>query len=439
MLKSSITNYSFQSISKLLAIFVVIISYSYNADAKNLKEALLGLLEQHPSLKVSEKGKEASEETIKEAFSGYYPKLDLAASAGWERTDSTDLPEGGSKEDYSTENATITFTQPLFKGFATKSAVDSAKYGDDIADIAVKQARQQLLLDGILAYMNVLRFEKQLKLSKDNQRTLKTQLNLEDERVQRGSGIAVDVLQAKSRLQISKERSTAFYGQLLQAKHRYHQLFQEYITAKQLKEPSHPYNLIPNNLQQAIDIALENNYTLKTSKITTQISDKAITQAEAAYYPSLDFVVSGSYDNDAANSDGEENEVTAKLQASWNLFNGMADMARVSRAKHLHQSSKYTEMLTERQIIEAVKNSWETYNTTKERAQLLRNAVNIAGEVYEARKKLRDAGSETALNVLDAENELFRAKIDELAALYDHYNSIYQMLSIMGVLDVEGL
>ena len=43
-------------------------------------------------------------------------------------------------------------------------------------------------------------------MSRLNETNIQNQLNLEDERVQRGSGIAVDVLQAKSRLQLAKER-----------------------------------------------------------------------------------------------------------------------------------------------------------------------------------------------------------------------------------------
>jgi len=40
-----------------------------------------------------------------------------------------------------------------------------------------------------------------VELATQNEETIQIQLNLEDERVLKGSGIAIDVLQAKSRLQ----------------------------------------------------------------------------------------------------------------------------------------------------------------------------------------------------------------------------------------------
>ena len=54
--------------------------------------------------------------------------------------------------------------------------------------------------------INVLQQKRLIEMSRLNETNIQNQLNLEDERVQRGSGIAVDVLQAKSRLQLAKER-----------------------------------------------------------------------------------------------------------------------------------------------------------------------------------------------------------------------------------------
>lgn len=64
-----------------------------------------------------------------------------------------------------------------------------------------------------------------VELSRETEATIQRQLKLEDERVQRGSGVAVDVLQAKSRLQISKERRVNFEGALADAVSRYMQTY----------------------------------------------------------------------------------------------------------------------------------------------------------------------------------------------------------------------
>jgi adhesin transport system outer membrane protein len=74
--------------------------------------------------------------------------------------------------------------------------------------------RQGMLLKGINSYINVLRQRRLIELAPLNETNIQNQLNLEDERVQRGSGIAVDILQAKSRLQPAKERRRNSLGRV---------------------------------------------------------------------------------------------------------------------------------------------------------------------------------------------------------------------------------
>ena len=89
----------------------------------------------------------------------------------------------------------------------------------------------------------------------------------------------------------------------------------------------------------------------------------------------------------------------------------------------------------------AIGESFTTQNllTARERMGLLENAVNIAGEVFDSRQKLRDAGKETVINVLQAKNDLHDARLNYTAASYDAQLSIYQLLFAMGRLNNETL
>jgi adhesin transport system outer membrane protein len=69
----------------------------------------------------------------------------------------------------------------------------------------------------------------------------------------------------------------------------------------------------------------------------------------------------------------------------------------------------------------------------------LDNAVNIASEVFESRKKLRESGKETVINVLDAENEVFNAQINYTSAMYDARIATYDVLRAMGRLELNTL
>ena len=93
------------------------------------------------------------------------------------------------------------------------------------------------------------------------------------------------------------------------------------------------------------------------------------------------------------------------------------------------------ESLSARTVIEQTRISWQALLTARKRVELLENAVSIASEVFDARQKLREAGKETVINVLDSENEIFSARINFVQASYDEQLAIYQLLLAMGQLN----
>lgn len=406
--------------------------------AETLETALRGLTEHHPRIAAASQDADAAEAAKQEAFSGYLPTVDLSAGAGYEEVDRTDLQPIGSRTDENSMSYSAAVTQNLFHGYHTSAATDGADITAIIAEYGLEAARQQILYEGISAYIELLRFQELTGLALDNQDTLRKQLNLEDERVRRGSGIAVDALQAKSRLQVSKERHTAFMGGLKDAVSRYAQVFGHAPDLDSLHRPPLPMHRIPSEVEDAVALATDQNPQLAAMKQNVSLARTARTTAKSGYYPKLDLVARTSYDENVSGIVGEEERHSIRLQSTWQIFSGFADRSRVRQASHKYHSALETAEYTERKIAEEVRFAWSSVHTNKERMELLDNAVNIAGEVYDARTRLRDAGSETALNVLDAENELYRARIDAASARYDYYLSVYRLLFAMGVLSANS-
>ena len=92
-----------------------------------------------------------------------------------------------------------------------------------------------------------------------------------------------------------------------------------------------------------------------------------------------------------------------------------------------------------RKTVETVRLAWQALKTGRDRLFLLENAVNIASEVFESRKKLRSAGKETVINVLDAESEIANARINFASAFFDVRTAVFQLLLAMGRLNVAEL
>ncbi len=417
-------------------------SFAGSANARPLEEELLKLIETHPKIKEAEMTLESQHVGITAAQAGYYPTVSLSGDIGPEAVDNPG--ERASSADGETwrrsgSKAGTTITQNLFDGFRTSSQVRSAKINREVAALSLEGARQNIVFEAIRAYTDVLRQQRLVEMSRENERTIQRQLNLEDERVRRGSGIAVDVLQAKTRLQLAKERRVGFEGATDQAISRYVQVFGHAPELDTMTDPSPSAEIIPSTVERALEIALNENPALLSSATTVVAARERKELEKSGFYPKLDLVGSANVEKHKNTTIGMRRDYSVLLKANWDIFSGTSTLSAVEKSNFDYQASKENYDYVSRKITEQVYLAWHTLLTARERKQLLGNAVNIATEVFDSRRKLRDAGKETVINVLDAENEVNNAQINYTTAAYDERTTVYQLLLSMGRLNPEYL
>lgn len=408
--------------------------------AQSLDRELSDLISSHPQVQAAKKAVGAADEGITAAESGFLPTVRLSSNTGPEYIDSPARRRSNADEPWlrNQGGASLTVTQNLFDGFGTTGRVDAAKATKGVSESTFKSARQNALLEGITAYLDVLRQTSLVSLGRDNEKNVQTQLNLEDERVRRGSGVAVDVLQAKQRLQVAKERRVAYDGGLRQAIARYTQVFGHPPMLTNMAEPQPPVELIPKQLDEVVDIAASENPSVQSAAKNIDLTEQQTAIAEAGYYPSIDLVGKGSLDDDKNGEPGIRREYSVLLQANWELFSGFKTQAAVAQASLNHAASKDTHTQANRKAMEAARLAWSQMETARDRMGLLENAVTLAESVWDARKKMREAGKATVMDVLDAESAIYSAKINYIGASYDMRLAAYQLLHAMGRLELDN-
>ncbi len=414
------------------------------ASAASLEEELAGLLQDHPNIRAAYKTVESTRQGIKHAKSAYYPQISVSADIAQEVINSpAERQQGdgqqGKPSSRTPQSASFSMTQNLFNGFATASAVRTAHLNKELSLMTLEGTRQNTVLEGATAYVNVLRQKRLIELSRENEGTIQQQLQLEDERVQRGSGIAVDVLQAKSRLQSAKERRVTFEGALQGAISRFTQTFNHSPNIDAMTDPVPPVEMVPSDLERAIDIALLGNPALGNSSVTIEVAREHRRTVRAEMYPSLDVSSAWNFEKNAGAVLGVRRDYSVTLTATWDLFTGFSTRNLLSQAAFDLGATKDIHDFTARKVIEQTRLAWQALFTARQRLELLENAVNIASEVFSSRQKLREAGKETVINVLDAENEVNNTQINFTSASYDERLAVFQLLLAMGLLNPEGL
>lgn len=428
---------------RYLLLFLPIWTFAFSPGetrSQTLEQELSGALERHPLINSARFNLREAGEVVDEAFGEFLPEVDLTGDSGYEYTDSPTRRDDDDPPLSTYRNRlSLSLSQNVFDGFERSSRFEIAEIDREAALDDLRSTVQSVFLDGSIAYHDVLRFVRLEKIAVANEQNIREQLLLEDERVERGGGIAVDVLLAKTRLQIAREQRVEIAGLLRDAAIRYREVFAKMPEVERMIEPIPPVELLPQSLEEATEIALSENPQVLAQEKATEAADRQRDIAESDYYPDLNIVLRGNLEDNVAGIDGTRRDVAALLELNWKLFDGFTRPARVRQASDAYSNSLSLLSFEKRQVLEEARLAFNQMETARERVSLLENAVVIAEEVAVARRRLREAGRDTAVNVLDAETESFNAQIEFVNASYDARISVYRLLAALGWLTPSNL
>ena len=424
---------------KTVVLCCVCFGVTHAVHAQSLQSELALLASDHPVIRSAESEVEAAKQGVEASFSPFLPSVDVRGQLGWENVRSPVFdatPEGEFNGEVREGNAAI--TQNIWDGGAKYANRRGAKFQQSSSEAGLTAARQRIFFDAASAYVNVLRQSRLLSLSNQDAENIRTQLDLEDERVARGAGIEVDVLQAKSRLQQALERRVAIIGALDSAQARYLQVFGTAATPDSMVMPPTPGE-VPGSLEDALAMAVSNNPLLASAQTQVDIARSQKDAVAAEYQPSLDFILEAGVEEDFNGTPGTRKDYSGRFQASWNLFNGFSTQSRERQAAASFQARMSDLSQQRRTVEEEARLAWFELQTARERVALLENAVNIANEVFEARRRLREAGRETVINVLDAQSEVFSTESQFITADADAKIASYRLLRAVGQLELDRI
>jgi adhesin transport system outer membrane protein len=250
--------------------------------------------------------------------------------------------------------------------------------------------------------------------------------------------VIVDELQAATRLQIVRERRVLYEQGMRDAISSYQQVFGKNPDLNVFQDLEIMKDRMPSTVDAAIEDAQESNPRLLAARLATERSYRMIRMENAGFMPNIDLVGTRNRENDASQLyRKEEDSVLVKM--SWNVFSGRETVSRAQAAAYDYRESAEKEKNISNKTNESVRVAWNQYKKGMERLELLEVAVKTSQGVMRGRKKLRDAGKETALAVLDSEVEHFGLLANKVNATIDAKMGSYRLLSALGKLDIESL
>lgn len=421
----------------LLAILATTMLSAPVLAADKFSDALTSAYQTNPRIKAQRKILEANNETASQAFSGWLPNVNVNLQTGRQRN-SNSVQTGGSFIYGDNDIAALTWSQPIFSGGETLAQMDRAKYEIMASRSDLIELEQQVLLDAVGAYMDVVRDESVLELSKNNEKVLAKQLKASKQRFAVGEVTRTDVAQSQSRLSRAKTDRIQARGSLVTSRANFERVV-GFVPNGDLTTPT-SFPAIPKSLDEAFLIAEKTSPLVVAAENREKSAGEDVDINVAAILPELS--LQGNLrreDGSGFQSNEDFNSDSLLLNLDIPLYQSGAEYSLIRQAK-INASQQKFNLINQRDAVkESVTQAWEALETAVATIRSNEDAIDAAKVALKGVKQEQLFGARTVLDVLDAEQELFVARVNLNRSQRDRIFAIYNVLAVIGELTIDNL
>jgi adhesin transport system outer membrane protein len=407
---------------------------SHPAAAETLDQAMLDTLNHHPQIEQAVASRSAADETKKEEFSGYFPRLNASVAGGRVYGDNSTsrgltVTRGAAYSGYA--EGSVGVDQMLFDGFAVRNKVAAADNRAQSADKMIANVREDLAQKTVLAYLDVMRSADTLKQAQDHSTKIADYQSRINAMVAEGAAdesMSVQARDIKAQLDLT---IIDLKGQVESAAARYAEVV-GHAPVMPLVKPTLNAATLPADIDAAIKQAMTTHPELQASRMAEQAYDHDIKAQKAAYYPNLNTELSYLKRDQSDLIGGEAIDARALVRMNWAWSTGGAEIARVKKAKAQKLESRAQRSEKERQIESAVRSSYADMKASQDRLTLQRERLTINEDLFKTYQAQFEGSKVNLLQLLQTDNALFNTKLGVTNAEYRLLASQYAMMAGLG-------
>jgi len=385
----------------------------------------------------------AAVETSPKAWAGVKPQINLRGQyAEIDETRTTTFNNVTTVLDESFDNSlySLTLSQTIYNK-AQFDAIAQANALVAQAEALYDNARDDLTLRVAQSYFGVLSESASLVSAKAEKKAIAQQLDQAKQRFKVGLTAITDVLEAQARydqavsseieaqrlLDLSKESLREIIGQ----------------APGELSEVKKDLKLVspdPQDIDAWVKTALERNLLLLSAEQAVNAAREGKDLANAGHYPTLDF--QASYEDNETNGGifpSEGDGTTLALQLNIPIYSGGGTSASGREAAALYQESKQLYEQQRRATERLTRNSYLTVLSAISQVSALKQALLSTQTALEATQAGFDVGTRTAVDVLDSQQDMYRARTNHIRARHAYIVNTLQLKQAAGTLVDEDI
>jgi len=423
-------------------------SFSHAIHAEDLVQVYRKALLNDPEILGAQYSRAAANESAEEAVGKMYPQVAFEysrSSIEQEITDSDNPFQPEDKDDYPTEDYSLTLTQPLYNR-ALYTGYQQAQIDIQRAEAEFVSKQQDLILRAAQAYLEVLAANDAVTFASAEKLAVEKQLERVQSMMISGMARKTELYDARARYasveadEIGAENTLDDKLQAL--REMVGELSGNLATLKPELELIKPDPLDPESWMQA---AIEQNPRVLLQLKTVQVSRYEVMLQKAGHMPTVDLTARIN-DNDSEGSlFGGGNEVetnSVMLRLNVPIYQGGIVRSRTRRSQQLHQKAQQDLTATQRAVQREARAAYHGIISAISKVNALDKSVSAQELALQSMQQGNRSGLYTSLDVLDAEKDVYEAKRDYARARYEYLINTLRLKHAVGTLseaDVESI
>ena len=325
--------------------------------------------------------------------------------------------------------------------------IDSARYAVDIAELQLGIAKEDLIVNTVASYLDVLAALDNENLAQLERTAIEKQLDLATQRLNVGLGTKTDQYEAQARFEGANAELIGAQNEIINAQQVLEAVMGQLFQASPKQEMQTLDNdKVTLDLVEGDDwvarVLLRNRaFRIKQKQINLQ--EVEVARSADARIPSVGLTAgaratdsSGGLLTDAG-SNGQY--WTVGIRASMPLYLGGAIKLRQTKAGHAYNSASYDAEQSRRDTDRLIRAARRGVQSLQRQVEARKEAVTAGISALNSKEEGFKAGVTTNQIVLDAQRDLFRSGRDYLRASYDLVNAIVVLERSSGQLDEKDV
>jgi len=418
--------------------FLLFFASVSSGSSMSLKDAVSEALGNNLSLLIENNNLDIAKEDLYQSRANFLPSVALSGTISESETSDIKLQTGAQTSDISLNGSSksIILSQSIFSGFARVYDLAASKSNYDLQKINLLKNKQDITLQTIEAYYNLLFLQKTYEAYVENYSNVNQRFEATKKEFEVGVASKTDVAQAESFMNSAKIN-------MLNSKVNYDNavnLFDDLIGSKSnnLSFSEIPFNL-PSSFTEFKERVSTNNLAIQMARVNVDIKKAQVGYARSAYYPKVDLTATKTeFDESTTTIDsGTNEEVSATI--TWPIFNSGKSLSNVRKAKEVQNSFLIILQKTQIDTHTLAKKVWDQSEISKDQIVAAESSYKASKTAYEGTVIEQKVGERTVLDVLNAQQSLLNSEIELMNQRRSKEIIKSQVFYLMGDLTLENM